>query len=189
MTPVPPLKIVGTSLELNHCYRGFPRHQWGCKEHDDLQKITYKLQICTQSAAVVWFLHFPFFVQNAPPRSKLGARTRTELVSCLLKRSIYKILFYMKTTKLKHEPVNTTPLGMKLNDPTWSEHRIVQKKMGFLSVNQNWRSHVWESTSTSGIGLDGEGVPVWARDECSRLCFNISKHENTFSQPSFWQQA
>lgn len=51
------LEIVGTSLELNHWYLGLPRHQRSSelrRAQRSAKKITYKLQICTQSAAVLF---------------------------------------------------------------------------------------------------------------------------------------
>lgn len=134
------LEIVGTSLELNHWYLGLPRHQRGCEEHNDLQKklpINFRFAHNLQQFC---FLHFPFFVRNAPPWSKLGARTRTEPVSCLMKRGIMnKILYYTKTTKLKHEPVNTTPLGMKLKVIQLEVNtELCRKKWVYFQLSQNW---------------------------------------------------
>ena len=75
MTPVPLLQIVGTSSELNHWYLGLQRAQWSPENVQPTLVLHFKSS-------------FLFLVQNAPTCSKFGAWSRTELVSCLLKKSI-----------------------------------------------------------------------------------------------------
>lgn len=49
-----------------------------------------------------------------------------------------KILYYTKTAKLKHEPVNTTPLGMKLKVIQLEVNtELCRKKWVYFQLSQN----------------------------------------------------
>lgn len=55
-----------------------------------------------------------------------------------------KILYYTKTTKLKHEPVNTTPLGMKLKVIQLEVNtELCRKKWVYFTVKSKLKLEVW----------------------------------------------